>query len=266
MESKKIKKGDFIELEYTGKLKEDGSVFDTTKKEVAMASNLNKEADYRPIIVCVGEGHVLGALEKGLECKTIGKYDFNLEPEEAFGKKSAKLLKLIPMKVFKQQDIMPYMGLDVNVDGMYGIVRNVSGGRVIVDFNHPLSGREIIYEVEVLKFVTSDKEKLESVLQLLGVHYNSASVKEKNAMVVLEHEMSNEQKIMFEEKAKKLVGLKDIKYVTKKHDHKHDHDHNHEHTETISGKDTGVTESEDSGTQKQEVSVVPEDKSLSKKQ
>ncbi|NQU98497.1 peptidylprolyl isomerase [Candidatus Woesearchaeota archaeon] len=220
MESKKIKKGDFVELEYTGKQKDEGIVFDTTVKEIAIANDLNKEADYKPVVICIGEGIMLPVLEEGLVGKKPGKYTFDLDPEQAFGKKSAQLLKLIPMKVFKQQDIMPYVGLDVNIDNQYGIIRNVSGGRVIVDFNHPLSGRDLTYDIEVKKFVTNDKEKLDSLLKASGIHYDSCSVKEKNAMIVLEHDVPDEVKKIVEDKVKKLVNIKKFSYVTKKKDEK----------------------------------------------
>ncbi|MFC2135877.1 peptidylprolyl isomerase, partial [Bacteroidota bacterium] len=200
-------------------------VFDTTVKEIAMAGNLNKKAKYESIIICVGEGYVLPAIEEQLIDKTAGKYKFELTPEQSFGKKSAKLLKLVPIKVFKQQDIMPYPGLEVNVDNNYGTIRNVSGGRVIVDFNHPLSGRDLVYEVEVKKFVTGDKEKIESLLKVAGIHYDSASVKEKNAMIVLEHDIPEEIKKAIDEKIKSTIGIKKIDYIVKKQDNKHKHEH-----------------------------------------
>lgn len=216
MESKKIKKGDFVELDYTGKFADEGTVFDTTLKEVAMANNLNQEAEYKPLVICVGEGFILPKLEEGLVGKTVGKHKFSLAPEEAFGRKNAKLLKLVPMKVFKGQDIMPYPGLEVNIDNQFGVVRNVSGGRVIVDFNHPLSGKDLNYDVEVKKFVTSDKEKVEALLQATGMHFDSVSVKEKNAMVVLEHELPDELKQLVDVKIKDAVKLKKIDYIVKK--------------------------------------------------
>lgn len=216
MEIKNIKQGDFVEIDYTGTIKDENIVFDTTKKEVAMANNLNKEAKYKPITICIGQGFILPTIETELIGKKIGKYSFELTPEQSFGKKSAKLLKLVPMKVFKQQDIMPYTGLEVNIDGTFGIIRNVSGGRVIVDFNHPLSGRNLKYDVEVKKFVTGDKEKLEALLKASGLPYDSASVKEKNAMIVISQPVADQIKAIFEENAKKLIGIKKIDYVLKK--------------------------------------------------
>jgi FKBP-type peptidyl-prolyl cis-trans isomerase 2 len=209
-----MKKGDFIELDYTGKL-DDGSVFDTTLKEVAIANNINTQTDFKPAIICLGENHLLPALEKGLIDQEIGTHHFDVSSENAFGKKSAKLLKLIPMKVFKQQKINPYPGLDINIDGAYGIIRTVSGGRVIVDFNHPLASKDVSYDIEVRKIVTDKKEKLNALLTLTGLHFDSVSVKENDATVVLEHAVPDELKQLFEVEAKK-VGVDKIDYIVKK--------------------------------------------------
>ncbi|MBU1201861.1 MAG: FKBP-type peptidyl-prolyl cis-trans isomerase [Nanoarchaeota archaeon] len=212
----KIKKGDFIELDYTGKIKDENLVFDTTKKSVAQSSGLNPNADYKPAVICLGEGYILPALEDGLVGKEIGTYSFDLSPEQSFGRKSAKLLKLVPLKVFKQQDIVPYTGLEVNIDDMFGIIRSVSGGRIIVDFNHPLASRDISYEIEIKKIVTDDKDKLESIIKIIGIHYDSLSVKDKKAVIVLEHSLPDQLKKLFEEKAKEKTGVETFDYVVKK--------------------------------------------------
>ena len=47
---------------------------------------------------------------------------------------------------FKKQNIIPYLGLQVNIDGILGIIRTVTPGRAIIDFNHPLSGKNLIYK------------------------------------------------------------------------------------------------------------------------
>ena len=49
------------------------------------------------------------------------------------------------------QTLNPIPSLPVNIDNLNGIIRTVSGGRVIVDFNHPLSGRVLSYNVKVNK-------------------------------------------------------------------------------------------------------------------
>ena len=55
-----IKKNDFVEIEYTGRLKEENIIFDTTSEKTAKESNmLNENTDYGPVTVCIGHEQVL---------------------------------------------------------------------------------------------------------------------------------------------------------------------------------------------------------------
>ncbi len=217
MEIKNIKKGDFIELDYTGKIKDGNVVFDTTEKKVAEENKLQQQnAEYKPIIICVGEGHLIKGLDINIEGKALGKYTFEIEAENAFGKKSGDLLKLVPMKVFRQQQINPYPGLEINLDNMFGIVRSVSGGRIIVDFNHPLSSRDLIYDVNIKKVVTEEKEKVESLVKLSGAHYDSVAVANGKALVILEHEVPVDAQNAFKEDLKRLTNTKEVTFTVKK--------------------------------------------------
>ena len=163
----KIKRKDFIEVDYTGKEKESGMVFDTTKEDVAKANGLhNKNSTYAPLIVSIGEKQIIRGLDKYLEGKEVGKsYSFDIPPEDGFGKKDAKLLRIIPLRVFNKQKIQPVPGLQVNIDGVMGIVKTAGGGRVVVDFNHPLSGKTLVYDIDIRKVITDRKEKLLAYLK-----------------------------------------------------------------------------------------------------
>ena len=139
-----IKKHDFIEVEYTGKLKEENTVFDTTDEKVAKEHHLSSNFGFGPVVICVGEQQILAGLDKNLENKEVGKeYEFDIKPEDAFGNKDPKLIQLIPTNKFKQQNIQPMPGMQMNIDGIVGTVKTVSGGRTLVDFNHPLAGKEL---------------------------------------------------------------------------------------------------------------------------
>jgi len=163
-----IQEGDFVEVEYTGKLKEDNSVFDTTDIKVAKESDIFSEnMAYGSVIVCVGQGHILKGLEKHFVGKMPGKITVSLVPDEAFGKKNASLIQLIPQKKFTENKIQPVPGLQINIDDSLGIVRRVGGGRILVDFNHPLSGREVVYDVNIKRIVTDKKEQLTGLLAIL---------------------------------------------------------------------------------------------------
>jgi len=156
----------FIEIEYTGKVK-DGEVFDTTDEKVAKENNIfNEKGKYGPLIICIGEGHVIRGLDKELSDKKEGSYSFEIKTEDAFGKRDAKLLQLIPTQKLKQNNIRPFPGLQLNVDGNIATIKTVSGGRCVVDFNHPLSGKDVIYEVKILKDITDDVKKVKSILSI----------------------------------------------------------------------------------------------------
>ena len=158
----KIKNKDFVEVEYTGKIKEDNKVFDTTDEKTAKENNIfNEKMAYGPIVVCIGEKQLLAGLDKHIEGKETGKsYDIELKAEEGFGKKDAKLLKMVPLRIFKEKGITPVPGLQISIDGLLGTIRTATAGRMIVDFNHPLSGKEIIYNVKINKIITDAKEKV----------------------------------------------------------------------------------------------------------
>src|SRR3989344_6396188 len=144
--SEKIQLHDFVEIEYTGKLT-DGTVFDTTSEKVAKEHHLhNPKHQYKTAVVCVGERQLLPGLDVQLVDKELGKeYTLTLQPETAFGKRDIKQVKIIPMNMFRQHNVQPHPGLQVDVDGEMGLVTKVSGGRVIVNFNHPLAGKEVTY-------------------------------------------------------------------------------------------------------------------------
>jgi FKBP-type peptidyl-prolyl cis-trans isomerase 2 len=203
-----IKKGDFIEVEYTGEIKEDGFVFDTTDQTKAKEAGIDRPGMvYGPVTICVGEGHLVKGLDEFIEGKEPGlEQDVELGPEDAFGKKSAKLVQLIPMPKFKKEGINPMPGMQVNIDGNLGIVKNVSGGRVLVDLNHPLSGKDVKYHIKINRLVTDDAEKVAALLKL---QFNDSSIKvemkEGTAIVSMKKEMPEQYAPMILEGVQKVI-------------------------------------------------------------
>ena len=126
----KIKKEDFVEIEYTGQLKDEEFIFDTTDEKAAKDNEIyNEEHQYGPIKIMIGGNQVLPGLDRFMVGKEVGEYKVTLSPEEGFGKKNAQLLKLLPKNIFTKQQINPMPGLPVNIDGMNGVIKTVSGGR-----------------------------------------------------------------------------------------------------------------------------------------
>jgi len=201
-----VGKGDFVEIEYTGKIKEGNIIFDTTDEKIAKENNLHNH-DFSPAIICIGEEQILKGIDKNLEGKGIGKeYEFDIKPEDAFGKKNAKLIQLIPTAKFKQQRIEPMPGMQLNIDSMVGTVKTVSGGRTLVDFNHPLAGKELLYKVKINKKITDGEEKLRGYVNLaLGTKDFEVTVENGNAKITLKNEIPKEIQERLIEKITELM-------------------------------------------------------------
>jgi len=203
-----IKEKDFVEVEYTGRIKEDNLVFDTTDEAIAKEAGIRSpNMTYGPVIVCLGQGQLLAGLEKALEGKETGKeYTIDLAPEDAFGKKDAKLIRMIPFSAFKKQNIMPEPGMQINMDGVMGIIKTASGGRCLVDFNHPLSGKDLVYTIKINRVVADDKEKIKSFVSLsLNLKDISVDVKEGNAAIITKKEIPKEIQETISNKLKELI-------------------------------------------------------------
>lgn len=207
----KLKKGDFIEIEYTGKVKETGEIFDlTSEKEAKKYKLYNEKASYGPVIICIGQGDLLKGLDDQLIGKDLKKYTIDIPTEKAFGRKDPKLMKVVSVNIFKKQKIAPFPGLRLNMDGIIGTVRSVSGGRIGMDFNHPLAGRNLTYEIKINKIITKSEEKLKGFVALhLG---KNTKVELKNNQANIHLDVPDKAKTEIEKRIKNTI--KDIKKVT----------------------------------------------------
>lgn len=108
-----------------------------------------------PATLALGRGELAAGLEKCLEIAEPGRsYVFELEPEQAFGERREDLVQSLPRASFGD-DIALEAGAVVEFsapDGSRhaGQVRETNAREVVVDFNHPLAGRRVRFEVEVL--------------------------------------------------------------------------------------------------------------------
>ena len=212
-----IKKHDFVEMEYTGRIKEDSTIFDTTEEKVAKENGLyDKHADYSPVVICIGENNILKGLEEQMIGRETGKeYTFEISHDNAFGRKDAKLIQLIPTNKFRQQNIQPVPGLQLNIDGVFGVVRTVSGGRCYVDFNHPLAGKDLIYDVKIKRIVDDNKEKLNSLLKMhLHIKDVEIELKDDSAAINTKQKMPKEAQEEFKKIVERTIpAIKNINFA-----------------------------------------------------
>lgn len=148
-----LQKGDFILVDYTAKVKETGEVFDTTIEEVAKKERLYKEGEiYEPKLVVVGEGWVLKALDESFANMEVGKQStVEIPPDKAFGPRDPEKVRRVPLRHLTDKGITPTIGMRVEYDGKLATVRAIGAGRILLDFNPPLAGKTLVYEVTVKK-------------------------------------------------------------------------------------------------------------------
>lgn len=161
-----LQKGDFIIIDYTAKVKETNEVFDTTNEETAKKEHLYKEGEiYEPKLVVIGEGWVLKALDESLTTMEIGKATpVEIPPDKAFGERDPEKVKRVPLKQLTAKGITPNLGARIEYGGKMANVRAIGAGRVLLDFNPPLAGKTLVYEVTVQKKLETINEKIAALI------------------------------------------------------------------------------------------------------
>lgn len=161
-----LQKGDFILIDYSGKVKETNEVFDTTNDDVAKKEHLKKEGEiYEPKLVVVGEGWVLKALDEALTTMDIGSAStVEIPAEKAFGPRDPEKIKRVPIRQLLAKEINPVVGARIEYQGKMATVRSIGAGRVLLDFNPALAGRTLIYDVTPIKKIEGNEEKVSALI------------------------------------------------------------------------------------------------------
>lgn len=149
-----------VEVNFTGKELLNNEIFDTTIENVAKENNIyNKDRKYHSLIITLGEKELHAKIEEELGKMKVGEERVvSLTPSEAFGERKADLVRVVPIKVFQEQKINPVPGLMINLGNAIAKVQSVSGGRVRIDLNNPLAGRDLEYTIKLIKEITTKKE------------------------------------------------------------------------------------------------------------
>lgn len=155
-----------IELRYVGRIKESGEIFDLTEEDVAKEENVfNSRIDYGPVYILLGEGEVIEGLEEVLiNMEPGGEKEVGIPSDKAFGERDSGNIKTFSARKFRNNDVKPNPGSIVEINGKRGRIIYSGSGRVKVDFNNPLSGKDLKYWLKVEKFIKGE-EKARKIVQ-----------------------------------------------------------------------------------------------------
>lgn len=206
-----INKNDFIEISFTGRIPTTNEIFDTNIESDAKSAGFKTE-DIKPLIISVGQKMLPPGFDKDLEGKEVGKdYSVKIKPEEAFGKRSKEMVRMIPTKYFHEQQINPVRGMQLALDGQLVKVLSSDRGRTLVDFNNPLAGKEVEYSYKINKLIEKLEEKIDAIQEFLFRTKFPFEIKDKSIIFAIPKEAEQFVKIF----AKKFEELFNLKLETK---------------------------------------------------
>ncbi len=206
------KKGDFVEIEFTGRT--NGEIFDTNIK--SESEKINPNAEVKPLIAIIGEGMLISGFDKALEGKCVGeKYSIHLKQEEAYGSRNPSLIKMIPKRAFLEHKMNPVAGMTLALDNALAKIISVSGGRVMVDFNNPLAGKELDFDFTITKKLETIKEKVTALQEIFFKQVFEFDLDEKAKKIIFKDIKLTQILNIFRQKFKELVGF-DVEILAKK--------------------------------------------------
>lgn len=162
-----FQKGTLILADYTAKVKDTNEVFETTREADAKSGNVfDANVKYQPRLVSVGEAWVLKGLDDALLAASAGdKLTVEVPPEKGFGTRDPAKVRMIPLRKLGDDAEKVSVGDAIELDDRTGIIRFIGSGRVQVDFNHRFAGKTILYDVNVLKSLDTDQDKIMGLLR-----------------------------------------------------------------------------------------------------
>ncbi len=136
------KKGDKVKIHYHGKLN-DGSTFDSS-------------AGREPLAFEIGSGMVIPGFDDGVTGMTVGeKKTINIPAAQAYGEVSEEMIMEFPLNQFPA-DMVPEIGMQLTMSNNQGqnfpvVILELKDESVLLDANHPLAGKELIFDLELVE-------------------------------------------------------------------------------------------------------------------
>lgn len=138
----KVENGHLISINYIVMDKANGEVLDSS------------DTQGQPLVFILGQNQVITGLENAIIGKEVGdKFKVEIKPEDAYGIRNPDFLQEVPKDQFQGIDLkkgMTLFGQSEDGQTVQVIVDEIGETSVIIDYNHPLSNKTLIFDVEIL--------------------------------------------------------------------------------------------------------------------
>lgn len=141
----KATKGDTVRVHYTGKLT-DGTVFDSSRER-------------EPLEFTLGEGQLIPGFESAVDGLAVGdSVETTITADDAYGPYNDNLVQTVDRQRLPD-DLNPSVGQQLQVQQQDGsqvvvTVSDVNDATITLDANHPLAGKELVFDIELMEIVT----------------------------------------------------------------------------------------------------------------
>ena len=122
----------------------------------------SKERD--PLAILAGHGNIIPGLDKALEGHVAGdSFGVDVPAAEAYGERRDGLTQRVPKKHFGEQKLAPGMQVVLNTNfGPRAVtIQKVGMSVVDVDLNHPMAGKDLHFDIEIVDVREASKEEIE---------------------------------------------------------------------------------------------------------
>jgi FKBP-type peptidyl-prolyl cis-trans isomerase 2 len=136
----KINESSTVTVNYTGKL-EDGSIFDSSMTE-----------GREPLVATLGQGQLIRGFEQGLLEMQVGdKKTVEIDPIDAYGDVNEGMVQEVPKdRVPQEVEVGHVLQAETPMGVVNFNVLEVKDETVVLDANHPLAGKKLIFDLEVV--------------------------------------------------------------------------------------------------------------------
>ncbi|AHM60446.1 peptidylprolyl isomerase fkbp-type [Flammeovirgaceae bacterium 311] len=136
----KAQKGDRVRVHYTGRLK-DGNVFDSSQGR-------------EPLEFQIGAGMMIAGFDKAVDGMAVGdQKTVEIPSDEAYGARREEMVIDVPRQQVPE-GVYPQVGqqLALNNGGQQVpvVVKEVTEEKIVLDANHPLAGKDLVFDIELV--------------------------------------------------------------------------------------------------------------------
>ena len=117
-----------------------------------------------PLAILVGHGNIIPGLEAALMDKAEGdRFEVTVSPEEAYGERRENFVQRVPKKHFRNARLKPgqQVVLETSMGPRAVTVAKVGATVVDVDLNHPMAGKSLVFDVEIVGVREAEAAEIE---------------------------------------------------------------------------------------------------------